>query len=161
MIRIQIDRKKVSADLTAYFDALDSAAREELRKTAELIRDDMREEGKPVTYPVQWDSERQRRAFFATNGFGAGIPYTRTGKYNSGWAVAEFSAGYTISNSHPAGAIGGTISNSFDPFNSSNVAAGWQSKIHRGRWKEFAVTAAKHISELPKRLLDALIVVNK
>lgn len=28
--------------------------------------------------PFQWSSERQRRAFFATNGFGRGIPTVRT-----------------------------------------------------------------------------------
>jgi hypothetical protein len=33
----------------------------------------------PVKYPIRWTSERQRRAFFATNGFGRGIPTKRTG----------------------------------------------------------------------------------
>jgi hypothetical protein len=28
----------------------------------------------PVVYPIEWASERQRAAFFATNGFGHGIP---------------------------------------------------------------------------------------
>jgi len=30
-----------------------------------------------VKRPIRWTSERQRRAYFATNGFGAGIPYKR------------------------------------------------------------------------------------
>lgn len=33
-----------------------------------------------VKRPIQWTSEKQRRAYFATNGFGAGIPYKRTGE---------------------------------------------------------------------------------
>lgn len=33
----------------------------------------------PVVLPIEWASEKQRRAFFATNGFGAGIPYSRSG----------------------------------------------------------------------------------
>jgi len=33
----------------------------------------------PVKYPIRWTSERQRRAFFATRGFGRGIPTKRTG----------------------------------------------------------------------------------
>lgn len=37
-----------------------------------------------VKYPIRWTSERQRRAFFATKGFGRGIPTKRTG------AVAEW-----------------------------------------------------------------------
>ncbi len=41
------------------------------------------------TYPLRWKSEKQRRAFFATNGFGNGIPYQRTGKLNAGWDVTS------------------------------------------------------------------------
>lgn len=42
--------------------------------------------GKP-RYPLRWKSERQRRAFFATNGFGKGIPYRRTGKLARAWVM--------------------------------------------------------------------------
>jgi hypothetical protein len=45
----------------------------------------------PVRYAkngrLRWKSERQRRAFFATNGFGRGIPYQRTHKLSQGWRV--------------------------------------------------------------------------
>ena len=37
--------------------------------------------------PIQWTSERQRRAYFATDGFGAGIPYKRTGGLAAAWRV--------------------------------------------------------------------------
>lgn len=39
------------------------------------------------TYPLVWQSERQRRAFFATNGFGGGIPYSPTGNLLEGWDI--------------------------------------------------------------------------
>ncbi len=35
--------------------------------------------------PYQWDSDKQRRAYFATNGFGGGIPYQRTQTLANGW----------------------------------------------------------------------------
>ena len=41
-----------------------------------------------VVYPIEWKTDRQRRAFFATDGFGRGIPTKRTGKVNSNWKVA-------------------------------------------------------------------------
>jgi hypothetical protein len=41
----------------------------------------------PVVYPIEWTSEKQRRAFFATDGFGAGIPYERTNTLVEGWEV--------------------------------------------------------------------------
>lgn len=40
-----------------------------------------------VAYPIEWTSERQRRAFFATGGFGKGIPYRRTGRYAKGFKL--------------------------------------------------------------------------
>lgn len=44
---------------------------------------------RPATphYPIIWQSERQRRAFFATKGFGKGIPTQRTGALQEAWAV--------------------------------------------------------------------------
>lgn len=38
-------------------------------------------------YKIRWQSERQRRAFFASDGFGKGIPYRRTDKLMKGWKV--------------------------------------------------------------------------
>lgn len=32
----------------------------------------------PDGAPFEWSSDKQRRAYFASNGFGAGIPYSRT-----------------------------------------------------------------------------------
>ncbi len=40
-----------------------------------------------VVYPIQWKSKRQQRAFFATNGFGSGIPYKRTHRLSQGYRV--------------------------------------------------------------------------
>lgn len=35
--------------------------------------------------PYQWQSEKQRRAYFATDGFGGGIPYQRTDEMVNAW----------------------------------------------------------------------------
>lgn len=50
----------------------------------------------PVQYPIEWSSERQRRAFFATDGFGSGIPYQRTGRIND-WAYRTSGEGGSVS----------------------------------------------------------------
>ena len=34
----------------------------------------------PSVQPVDWQTEKQRKAFFATDGFGGGIPTSRTGE---------------------------------------------------------------------------------
>ena len=41
----------------------------------------------PVKYPIRWKTERQRKTFFATRGFGRGIPTRRTGAVQSGWEL--------------------------------------------------------------------------
>jgi hypothetical protein len=52
-----------------------------------LLLADLRKTPGPVKYPIQWKTARQRRAFFATNGFGRGIPTKRTGALGNGWAT--------------------------------------------------------------------------
>lgn len=46
--------------------------------------------------PYQWQTEKQRRAYFASNGFGGGIPYKRTGKGVAGWEKKETGRGYQM-----------------------------------------------------------------
>jgi hypothetical protein len=49
-----------------------------------------------VHYPIQWTSERQRLAFFATDGFGHGIPYTRSDEMIKDWHVrGDYHGGLT------------------------------------------------------------------
>jgi len=55
-----------------------------IRKTA-LAR--LHEQPGPVKRPIRWTSACQRCAFFATNGFGRGIPTKRTGKLVEAWRV--------------------------------------------------------------------------
>jgi hypothetical protein len=59
-----------------------------------------------VKYPVEWTSEKQRRAYFATNGFGAGIPFQRNGDISNAWEVIDLSVGgnfgILVRNTNPA-----------------------------------------------------------
>ena len=62
--------------------------------------------GKPI-YPLRWTSAKQRRAFFATKGFGGGIPSKRSGAIVGAWQAEPdpvFSAiegRIVLSNPHP------------------------------------------------------------
>ncbi len=50
----------------------------------------------PEDYPLEWTSEKQQRAYFVTDGFGAGIPYRRTHEYVQGWHVrGDYTHGLT------------------------------------------------------------------
>ena len=58
-----------------------------LKAWEQKTRATLQQEPGPVSYPIRWTSERQRKAFFATKGFGRGIPYKRTGKLAKAWVV--------------------------------------------------------------------------
>lgn len=66
--------------------AITATAKLSAVKVAPQIRQ-LAEAPRPVVYPIQWRSVKQRRAFFATRGFGKGIPYQRTGKTAAAWNV--------------------------------------------------------------------------
>lgn len=83
---------------TDVLDAISEAAKESPRRMnkaykrriksiRQRILDDLREYPGPAKKPFRWASERQRRAFFATDGFGHGIPYVRTNALKDGWTT--------------------------------------------------------------------------
>ena len=58
-------------------------------QTAQPVRDEIARYPGAVSRPIQWTSERQRKAYFATNGFGAGIPYRRSGGLGRAWNLTS------------------------------------------------------------------------
>jgi hypothetical protein len=46
-----------------------------------------RKEPPPAAHPIIWTSERQRRAYFASGGFGGGIPSTRKHALVNAWRL--------------------------------------------------------------------------
>lgn len=114
-------------------------------RTAQRIIKHMKQSGAPSTSPVQWDSLLQMVAYFASNGFGRGIPTVRTGEYQDGWVARPMDTGYAIENmTEGAKFIGG------DEYGFS------QSKIHQGRYPIFANVALEEIYELPADVVDQL-----
>lgn len=93
--------KKLDYQILPRQDVLDVLA-EQLQKTPVLLETalkrqagrfkgrilaDLRLEPPPPDYPLRWASEKQRRAFFATDGFGRGIGAERTHALSQGWRV--------------------------------------------------------------------------
>lgn len=110
------------------------------------IRHEMKQPGAKPDYPIPWDSPEQQKAFFASNGFGRGIPTKRSGEYIKGWQVIRTEDGYDVGNplAH-AKYIGGTAR-----------STSRQSRIHRGRWNLFKVVKDKVLARLPKAVKESL-----
>lgn len=158
MFKVSVDASKVKQYLGGLIGKTEESITDEAESMMLDIQRQMKVEGKPVTYPIQWDSERQRRFVMAKLRAENNLPYKRIGAYQRGWTVTKLPDGYSLSNTHPAGAIGGTL----------NVASGsglgggsfqsWQSRIHRGRWPALMPIVLQALVDLPKRVIERLKV---
>ena len=93
------------------------------------------------SYPIRWDSVRQRKAFFATDGFGGGIPHRRTGRYQKGWTISKTGNGYSLENTMPgAEYVGG------------DFMGAMQSRIHQSRWPIANEVLADELDGLPQEI---------
>lgn len=109
-------------------------------------------DGKPVTYPVPWTTPLQRKAFFATDGFGRGIPTGRSGELLKSWDAAfEF----------------GDTSGAFSVWNTAEhapyVVGDLQQPMFAGRWvhapsalDEFAPVVVNDVEQTLLTVLDPL-----
>lgn len=135
-------------EIPAFIDGLFTDTRDVIFETVINIKERLSQEGKPVRYPIDWDSERQRRAFFATNGFGKGIPYRRTHAMRLGIHEERVALGTNLRIPHPGGAVYGL------PGSPST----WQSRIHRGRWPYLLEVLFDELAKLPARLSNRIQV---
>lgn len=92
-----------------------------------------------VKYPIEWTSDKQRKAFFASDGFGGGIPSQRSGGVSDGWTVRGRSSGgsYVVeaSNAAPyAKFVVGDVNfrsrqEALKPMQKMHINTGWQPAI--------------------------------
>ena len=93
----------IDEEMTAIGDAVLQEIKPEL---LDELRDKPPRRAYPGDYPIEWTSENQRKAFFASDGFGGGIPTKRTDSIINSWEVFGQSGndGYSIitQNTNPA-----------------------------------------------------------
>lgn len=93
-------------------------------------------------HPIQWESEKQKRAFFATDGFGGGIPTRRTGRNIRGWNLIKLEDGYSLKNEEK-----GAFFIWGDLFKRKS-----QSRIHAGRWPQSKIVTFEELDQLPEAI---------
>jgi hypothetical protein len=119
--------------------------------TAKRVQKRMQQPGAPVVYPIQWDSVRQRKAFFASNGFGHGIPYRRQGRYEQGWQLKELPNGIVLQNRTRAARYVGGLRSGRD------IGPGKkQSNIMKGRWPLFRKVTDEELRKLYQDVINEL-----
>lgn len=94
------------------------------------------------TYPIEWDSEKQKKFVLAKLRKEHNLPYRRTGKTQRGWTLTSLEDGYRLANEEPAAFfVYG------DMFKRKS-----QSRIHAGRWPLTKVIAFEELDQLPEEI---------
>lgn len=154
MFKLQSNIKQVTAKLLKIPSVLENVGMRKLGEAAAEIVGIMRRPGKPSTRPVDWDSPKQRVAFYASGGFEKGIPYRRSGGTEQAWQHGAISNGFMVSNEgHKAVFLYGTASG---VGTGSKVTSTGQSHIHVGRWPLFRPVVDTIVAKLPDKVLQAL-----
>lgn len=148
-ITVSVKSGKVKAGLSNLGQSIPRVTNADIESVLKSARDELSKPGKPITYPVHWDSERQRRAYFATDGFGHGIPYQRSGAYNRNFKIEKTGSGVMrsyrlINDASYARYVGGT------------GAGVGQSRIHQGRWSLIAKVVQRYASNLVKNINQSI-----
>lgn len=119
--------------------------RDVLLETVLQIKERVSQEGKPVRYPIDWDSPKQQRFVMRLLRLRGEIPYRRTQRTRLGWQEERTPLGANLRGKHPAGAVFG-------------IPSGWQSRIHRGRWPHLLTVLFEELAKLPDRISQKLTV---
>lgn len=147
MIKIVSNISQVSHQVSFFISKTPAAAMKVMEDMAKRVQDRMNVVGDPIQYPVNWDSEKQRRAFFATDGFGGGIPHQRSGV--PFWSTQSFENEVDLFGRHAAGPVFGLMPN----------GDWWQSRIHRGRWVVLKDVFYEELARLPAEIKRSLITL--
>lgn len=125
--------------------AIQNISKEELEPAANEIAVGMRVPGSPITYPVDWDSIKQKIYVIIKLREERNLPYKRTDEYIGAWQVVEIERGYRTMNASP-GAL----------YLSGGINGLYQSNIHKGRWPLFRSVFLPVVLRLRKRVTDSL-----
>lgn len=131
-------------EIPGLIDQITEDLRAVLLDTVLQIKERVSQEGKPIRYPIDWDSPKQQR-FVMAKLRKEGIPYHRTHRTRLSWQEERTPLGANLRGEHPAGAVMG-------------IPSGWQSRIHRGRWPHLLTVLFEELAKLPDRISQRLSV---
>lgn len=162
-LKVSSNAKLVAKRFENLRKSIPQIGKSRMQEAAREIQRRLRIPGKSPTYPINWDSDRQRIAFFASNGFGGGIPHIRTGQSALGWKIVPLPNGYRIENNKKSRKIA-KVRGSGKPFAVyiwGDARGMGQSNIHKGRWPLFRDIVDAVVRRLPKSVRESLVSLVK
>jgi hypothetical protein len=140
---------------------LNRAANKTLRSASDEVTRIMKRPGLPITYPVDWDSLKQKIAVIIKLKKRGELPYRRKNAYVDAWQNHPIESGYQSENiGHQALFLAGAVSGTYP--GAVHVTSTGQSHIARGRWRLVKPVVDAVLARLPEALLKNLhIEVNQ
>lgn len=143
---VQLTVKVVGADIVRqgledFEAAIPKIGRKRIYTTMLDIRRRLTAKPRRPTYPLDWDSDKQRRYVMAMLSRNGNIPYKPTGRYEKNWQIVKREKGYSIENDAP-----------FAKYASGDFRGQSQSHIHEGRRPLMARVVEEEIRNLPEEI---------
>lgn len=149
-ISIRSKHKLVKRNLEVLRGSYKKIGKYRLAEVAAEIKRRMQTPGGKVKRPIRWASLLQKLAYFASNGFGGGIPTIRKHVYERGWKSETTANGAKVYNkTRGSKFIGG------------DVRGKSQSPIHVGTWILLRSAYDAVIKKLPKAVVESLRALPK
>jgi hypothetical protein len=126
---------------------IEEALVEAMDEAEDVVQGNVSEYAPPPDYPINWSSAKQRAAFFASNGFGGGIPHQRNGAFPDSWDKIAITA--------TPGLIRGGVY-SIEDWVKWVVDPVHQSSIHEGRWPTLPETTEEVRPEVVRVFQDTV-----
>ena len=147
-LSIKVKGELVRKGLQDFSAEVPKVGRRQIYNTLIRIQRRMSKSGKRPTYPIKWDSDKQRKAFFASDGFGRGIPSVRTFKYEDAWKVTPSQNGYVLENA-----------SGYAQYLSGDAYGQVHSGIHKGRYENLRDVVDDETKKLPDDVEKELVIV--
>ena len=155
MIDITSTTQEAIKQLQSIPGKLNRAAGKTLKSASEEVTRIMKRPGLPPSYPINWDSIKQKVAVIIKLKKRGELPYKRKNAYVNAWENRPIEGGYQSENiGHQALFLAGSVSGEYP--GAVRVQSSGQSHIFAGRWRLIKPVVASVLARMPKVLLENL-----
>lgn len=153
MIDITSSTQAAIKELKAIPGKLNRAGTKTLRSASEEVVRIMKRPGLPPSYPIDWDSIKQKIFVIIKLRKEKNLPYRRKNAYVNAWENRPIEGGFQSENiGHQALFLAGSVSGEYP--GAVHVTSTGQSHIFAGRWRLIKPVVASVLARMPSVLLE-------
>lgn len=150
LIKVKVEGKLVKQGLQNLSAEIPKIGRNQIYQVMVRSKKELRKEVPRPTYPIQWDSPRQKIKVIILLRYVLGMPYQRRGIYQKAFNIEKNEDGYTLVNESERAV-----------YLSGDADGQGQSRIHRGRWPLMRDVVDNEMTKLPTAVVAHIVIVAK